>query len=322
MDEHVRRRPRENEEPRTSLDDFGWALVRELQSDARQTMDALSEKLNVSPTTISRRLTRLLDQRAIRLTVGVRAEAIGYSAMMLVGINTQAGSEANAVASEILSLPGVVTLVLTAGRFNMFCYVGIRDFNGADRFLNDDLARIRGVSNVEVMISGRRPVKITSTELFSVYDPKIVSELGGVVAIDRQLVEELIANPRVSIKELATRLGVQWSTANRRLRTLLDSGGLALSVEVSQAVLGRQIGGIALCRARPGKAMKVAEELAANPHSWGVVTAHGRWNCVASLSFRDINELAHFVTVDLAKMSGLQEHEMLVGLRLVRRFGA
>lgn len=300
------------------LDRLEWMLLQELQADARQPKHVLAEKLGTSPNTIERRLRRLLDERLIRLIVRVHPSAIGYKGSVAIGVNVSGGKVAG-VARDLASLRGIFNVVMNVGRYDVIAWGGYRDSEHLMELIDEGLGMIPGISGAEI-ITHVKMVKMSS-ELLAVYDPRVVSELLNVDGKDLRVIEELVKDPRINIRDLAERLGITWSTANRRLERLLDDRIICLSAEPSRRARGYRTGITVLCKVHPRHVRAVAERLGASQFSDTVAICTGPWDVIATMYFHDADEMADFVGTELVSIPDLERHETLLGRHVVRVFG-
>ncbi|MNO56738.1 HTH-type transcriptional regulator LrpC [compost metagenome] len=91
-------------------------------------------------------------------------------------------------------------------------------------------------------------------------------ENGGVDAIDRQLLEALVADARTSIAELARTVGLSAPSVAERVRRLEEAGVIeGYSVRINPAALGLPLAAWLRIRPIPGQLHKVAEILRGLP---------------------------------------------------------
>ena len=66
------------------VDQFDKELIALLEQDARQSSENLAKKLSLSPSTVRRRMSRLLEQGAIRIVAIPKPESIGLSLIAVI----------------------------------------------------------------------------------------------------------------------------------------------------------------------------------------------------------------------------------------------
>jgi Lrp/AsnC family leucine-responsive transcriptional regulator len=81
-------------------------------------------------------------------------------------------------------------------------------------------------------------------------------------AIDRQIVEALVGNARVSLKDLSSRVRLSAPSVSERLRRLEERGVIrAFTVDVDPRALGYELQAIVRLRALPGKRPRLQEQV-------------------------------------------------------------
>ena len=109
------------------LDDTDRAIVAELVSDGRLSVNALADRTGVSRATAYSRLDRLLDTGVItgfRATIDPARSGLPIAALILVNVQQHSWQAARA---ELLSLPGLEYLAFTSGGFDMVLLVRVPD---------------------------------------------------------------------------------------------------------------------------------------------------------------------------------------------------
>lgn len=111
-------------------------------------------------------------------------------------------------------------------------------------------------------------------------------------AIDRQIVEALVADARISLKNLSTRVKLSSPSVSERLRRLEERGVIrAFTVELDPRALGYQLEAIVRIRALPGKGQLVQEQLRQIPEITECDKVTGEDCFVARLVIREIEDL-------------------------------
>jgi Lrp/AsnC family transcriptional regulator, leucine-responsive regulatory protein len=91
-------------------------------------------------------------------------------------------------------------------------------------------------------------------------------ELKMLDAIDRQIVQALVANARISLKDLSSEVNLSSPSVSERLRRLEERGVIrAFTVDIDPRALGYQLQAIVRIRPMPGKLHLVQEQIRAIP---------------------------------------------------------
>ncbi len=110
--------------------------------------------------------------------------------------------------------------------------------------------------------------------------------------IDRRIVEILVEDARVSLKELAQRVGLSSPSASERLKRLEERGVIrAFTIEVDPAALGYTLQAIVRIRPLPGK-LHVVQDLIQQISQFSECDKVTGDDCfIARLHIRSIDEL-------------------------------
>lgn len=92
------------------LDEAGWAILEELQSNARISFKELASKVNLSPTAVTERVKRMEAEGVI---VGYRAmvdpRRVGFTLSALISMSTNYGNPDNIISKVISDIPEIVS---------------------------------------------------------------------------------------------------------------------------------------------------------------------------------------------------------------------
>jgi Lrp/AsnC family transcriptional regulator for asnA, asnC and gidA len=137
--------------PQPALDDLDLRLIGVLRDSALKTQKDLAPQLDTSPSTIRRRLQRLLGERIIRVVAITNPAVLGYNTRATIGISAQP-HRIDAVASELASIKNVHHVVINTGHFDLIVST---DFRGPDElsdFVREGLGNIPGLVSHETMV--------------------------------------------------------------------------------------------------------------------------------------------------------------------------
>ncbi len=141
-----------------NLDDLDLALIRELESDGRQTNTELAKKIGTSKATARRKLKRLLDEGIIKVVAVSSPLALGYKTVTTMGINVRPG-QVDSVAEELASYDNVHFVIISTGRYDIIAWMMFQEPESLSDFLRIELGNISGLVSVETMIN----LKITKS---------------------------------------------------------------------------------------------------------------------------------------------------------------
>ncbi len=301
-----------------TVDDVDLNIIRELEIDALASNAEIGKKVNASPTTVRRRIQRLLDLRIIAITTIPDPFAFGFGIQATIVINAS-GGKVNEVAEELASLPSVQYVVVNTGRYDIFAMAVFRDSEDMFSFVTNGLGGIPNLASAETMTSLKIAAKSSWSLLTS--QPKQGTTPHSAYTLDdtqMRILGELEINPRQSHTELAKKLGIVRHTVRRKLKTLLDDGVIQIVAIPDPLVLGYRTRAGILMKVHPGSLQSVADQLIANDRIQHVIMSTGRYDIMAWAVFRDSEEMAGFVRGELGSIPGIISHETIITLRVAK----
>lgn len=133
------------------LDARDRAILAELQRDCRITMQALAQKIGLSASACWRRVRALETEGVIdRYAAQVNAQRAGFklSSMTLVSLERHEKKNVEQFEREILQHPEVLECFATSGEADFHLRVVVEDMDAYNRFLDDFIFKLPGVSQV------------------------------------------------------------------------------------------------------------------------------------------------------------------------------
>ncbi len=110
-----------------AVDDVDLALLRALQDDGRTSYVDLAAAVGLSPAGARRRVVRLVESQVVRIGAVVRHS--GQDRQSAMGLGIRLGGEGTAVVTALRTMPAVIFLARTLGRFDLLATV--RAFSAA-----------------------------------------------------------------------------------------------------------------------------------------------------------------------------------------------
>ena len=134
----------------TVLDPIDRAIILALQTDGRMSYASLAEKIGLSQPAARQRVNKLIDTRVMEVVALTDPLKLGFNVHADLGINVS--GDPRPVVEALQSLPEVVYLRYTAGRFEIMAEVLFETSGELHAFVNGRLREIPGVDQVESMI--------------------------------------------------------------------------------------------------------------------------------------------------------------------------
>ncbi|MBM4462727.1 MAG: Lrp/AsnC family transcriptional regulator [Chloroflexi bacterium] len=300
------------------VDETDLKLIRELEADARQSNARIAAKLGIPPTTAFRRLQRLLSEKIVQIRAVPDLAALGYQERAHMLINVRDGN-VDTVADELARQPGIGSVLLTTGRYDIVSWVARHDSKDLFHFVRDTLGSIPHLASAEslpclvdvkstwALLTGRRQFTVGRWQTTAKLD-----------SIDLALIRELEANPRSTSLELAGRIALSRTATSRRLRRLLDEGIVTVVSMPDAFALGyKAIAGL-LLKVHPRSIESAADQLASDTRILHVVICAGRYDIVAWGVFANSAEMSRFIREDLGNIPAVIARETVTILRVVK----
>jgi Lrp/AsnC family transcriptional regulator for asnA, asnC and gidA len=130
------------------LDKLDISIIKHLEQDGRKSYSDIAEDLGVAVSTISSRVTKLIDQNVISVMVLVNPHKVGLEAPATLSIAIEP-HHFNQVVDEILTYPEVNFASMTTGNFNLLIDVFCRNTQHLAELITDRLNTLEGIKDIE-----------------------------------------------------------------------------------------------------------------------------------------------------------------------------
>jgi DNA-binding Lrp family transcriptional regulator len=265
-------------------------------------------------TTVTYRLNRLRSEGILRIACIGDPELLGYQFLLLIGINVTPGKVENVV-NELVSLPAVVVVTLTAGRYNVLAWALLRDRPSLANLVSEHLTKIPHVLSLDLMHSFqwiRDDLNYFKSQVGDVRKPPKKSPSDTDLAI----VRAMEIDPRQTVATLAKTVGCSRSVAKRSLDKLLSDGIIRLVSLVDPTGLKYEIWVVILVKSQPDKQYAVAKELSMQSTSTHVSLTTGQWQIFVAARFKKNDEMYNFMSNTLSPIPGILEFEVIHLLKI------
>jgi DNA-binding Lrp family transcriptional regulator len=138
--------------PVAALDSLDYALMKELQTDARQNSRRLAQKLGTSQSTVLRKIQALQSGGVMRITALTNPLALGYEGVASIGMKFDP-ARVDEGAKVIGSYRNVQTVAICAGRYDIIAWAVFRELGDLSNFITLELGSVPGLQHVETMTS-------------------------------------------------------------------------------------------------------------------------------------------------------------------------
>ena len=138
------------------IDAYSLAILEELQRDARQTVQQIADKINLSTTPCWKRIKELESSGIIRgYTALVDRARVGLKLQVVAEVNLTQHVEEQVRRFEdaVMACPQIVRCVSTTGAADYILTVMVRDIEHYDRLLHEVLFKLPGVAHLRSSIA-------------------------------------------------------------------------------------------------------------------------------------------------------------------------
>ncbi len=135
----------------TKIDETDKQLIELLQEDAYQSSEAIARKLYLSPTTVRRRIKKLLDSKILRVVALVDSEKVGLPFGLVIGLKV-AGNKLQPILNNLDERKEIMWLAAVTGRFDVMAFAHFHSTDELSRFIQTNLANMDGVLVSETFV--------------------------------------------------------------------------------------------------------------------------------------------------------------------------
>jgi Lrp/AsnC family transcriptional regulator, regulator for asnA, asnC and gidA len=139
---------RQNEH--VSIDELDKQIVEKLTLNGRSSFTQIAKEIGVSTDTVVKRYHRLREEGAIKVSIQINPNKIGYNSIFDFNIAfMNLNGFSNSVVEELAKIPDIIIITKTSGDFDLQVTAMIRDI--AQSFaIQDEIARICGITKIEI----------------------------------------------------------------------------------------------------------------------------------------------------------------------------
>jgi Lrp/AsnC family transcriptional regulator, regulator for asnA, asnC and gidA len=135
-----------------SLDELDYAIIAQLQDDARMSYTQIAHALGVSIGTVRNRIARLVDEGVMRFYCRLDANRLGFSTPTNIKVSIRPSALIEGAVDEIMSFPEVYYLALMAGEYDLDIDVMCRDQEHLTQLITQRLHKVKGVNAVSTNV--------------------------------------------------------------------------------------------------------------------------------------------------------------------------
>ena len=136
------------EESSARFDSFDLAILRELLTDSRRTLQEIGRAVNLSPTTCWNRIRRLEEEGIIKkYSVELDRTRLGYKDTVIVHLTLESHSDRTLYdfGRLLADIPEVLDAYLVSGDYDYYIRIAVKDTRDYERLLREKLYKIPGI---------------------------------------------------------------------------------------------------------------------------------------------------------------------------------
>jgi len=133
------------------VDEADRAIIRFLQRDGRMSNTEIARALEVTETTVRKRIGRLIDEGLINIVAVPTPAAAGWNVSAIIGISVRLDT-LHDVTERLVTCQEVRYVGVSTGRFDIIVEAFFFDHEHVLRFLSDTLGALPGLTAVETSI--------------------------------------------------------------------------------------------------------------------------------------------------------------------------
>ncbi|GGP95673.1 AsnC family transcriptional regulator [Streptomyces roseolilacinus] len=309
-----------------TLDLMDRRIVSALQIDGRAEITRIATVLGTSPRTVSRRLKRLFDARALTVVRMDRTEeTVGATVLRIKVLRGKVDTIALAMARRT----DVLSVDIVMGGEEITAVVAADSGADRDRLLYRQLPATSAITSTtsHAVLHLFADAAHWRSNLLSPAQTAALTPTPGPVRpvlpdrADRHLLSLLEDDARLPHTTLADRSGLSPSTVRRRLDRLTEAGLLRTHVTIDPGLLGLHVDAGLWLEVPPAHLHTAGQALAAHPYTHAVAATTGPANLIAAVYCRDLGDLYTFTTEVLGSLCITRAETSIIDRR-VRPVGA
>lgn len=133
------------------IDELDRKIIKILQADGRLSNTEVARSLDITETTVRKRIARLLDERLISIVAVPTPEATGMTLSAIMGVSVELTAIRD-VASTVRTYPEVRYVGMSSGRYDLILEAFFTDQEHLLEFVTGKLGKLSGITGLETSI--------------------------------------------------------------------------------------------------------------------------------------------------------------------------
>lgn len=297
------------------LDNLSYQILKALSKDGRYSYSKLAQELKTKVSTVSNKVSRMLEEGLISIQAVPNPYKIGYKFQVVIALNVDLGQIDN-VCSALMDNSNISSIATMFGRFNILVFAEFPTIDTLFRIVREELPNIDGVNRIDTFFVSER--KKSYEKLFG---PEALSgEPVSIDKLDAQLICELRKNGRANLAQLAAKYNTSTASVTRRVAALIKKDVIKITVVPNHTkLLGYSAVAYLAIQAEPRKVNEICERLSTFPEVHSILTLINRYNILAIIVMPTYEDLYKFITEKISMIESVLEVEPLMRAELKKR---
>lgn len=143
------KKPKEIPKDKTEIDELDRQIMTKLSIDGRASFTQIAKQIGISTDTVVKRYHKLRNSRALKVTIQINPNKIGYAAILDFNIAFMSpGGLSPKVVESLVEIPDIIIITQTSGEYDLQVTAMIRDISELFA-IQDQIVRICGVTKIE-----------------------------------------------------------------------------------------------------------------------------------------------------------------------------
>ncbi len=143
------------ETSRYRLDNLDISILKHLEQDGRKSYSDIAEDLGVAVSTVSTRVTKLIDKNVVSIMAMVNPHKVGLGAPATLSISIKP-QQYDDIVDTILAYPEVNFASMTTGNFNLLIDVFCRNTQHLAELVTQRINNLEGIKDIKITYQLKR----------------------------------------------------------------------------------------------------------------------------------------------------------------------
>ena len=292
-------------------------LIEELQKDGRATYAELAARLGITPSTVAKRVERLITSKIIDIRALQNPFKLGLMANALIAIKTNP-AKIDDVCNQLVHNFHINNVMTVFGRFDILIIVFFPTWELLFDFISKELSQIDGVLQFEtyqIKEIKKRSHQLIENDLKYDGSQKLKE-------IDWKLIKELVKDGRMNISELSAKIGTHISTVSRRISALIHDNIIKIQAVPNPSKFGYSSNAILFLDVEPTKVDDICSSLLYYPEIHLFVTLINRSGVIIGIHATNNEALYMFIKGKITPLQGITGIQTFIRGEIKKRFYA